>query len=124
MAKDSLGLSIDKCYKQKQKVSTLTGKCNKEKEILSALERDILQRMQKEGLETSGGKLAKITIQDKTFPDVFDWDKFYKYIKKNDAWDMLQKRVSSVAYKARLDDKVKVPGVKKFTKHSLLMRKK
>ena len=45
---------------------------------------------------------------------VQDWEAFYKYVAKEGAFDLLQRRVNDSAYRARLDDQIKVPGVEPF----------
>jgi hypothetical protein len=40
-----------------------------------------------------------------------DWDKLYKYIAANSAWDLLHKRITETAVKARWEDKETVPGI-------------
>lgn len=52
-------------------------------------------------------------------PDTGGWDAIYKYIVKNNAWDLIQKRLGEKACQERWDDKVKIPGVKKFTRMDL-----
>ena len=42
------------------------------------------------------------------------WEDFFKYVSKNRAWDMLQKRISEDAVAARLDKGKAVPGVEPF----------
>lgn len=60
---------------------------------------------------------AKIVEED--MGNVNDWNKFYKYIVKNDAWDLLQKRVGQTAYRERKEAGVKIPGTDNFVKESL-----
>ena len=118
-----LGTKIDQLYRLKLKMEEaqraakkLEDKYNEEKEVM-------LNTISKEELGGTTGKLARISVVKSVVPTVEDWNDLYKYIYRNKAWDMLQRRVSSKAYKERLDAGKKVPGVKSFTKVSLRVNK-
>lgn len=57
------------------------------------------------------GQVARVQIKPNPKPIVEDWDKFYAYVKKNNAFDLLQRRVSESAVEERWADKKQVPGV-------------
>ncbi len=71
-------------------------------------------------VSTSAGK-AKLTIR--TIPQMDaesgGWDAIFNYVKKNDAFDLLQKRLHEAACKERWDGGEQIPGVKKFFKKDL-----
>lgn len=60
------------------------------------------------------GHTARVQLQAKTIPTVEDWAKFYKYVKKNDAFELLQRRLSDKAVEERWEAGEQVPGVGKF----------
>lgn len=70
------------------------------------------------------GKTHKVIIVTKTKQQVKDWDKFWAYVGKNKAWDLLQKRIADVAVQARIDDGKKLPGVEAFTVVDVSLTKK
>lgn len=72
---------------------------------------DILPKSSASGI---AGKLVRVQIETKTRPTVTDWDKFYTYIKKNNAFELLNKAVSTSGMKERWEAKKEVPGVEKF----------
>lgn len=47
----------------------------------------------------------------KSKPTASDWNALYEYIRKNDAFDLLHKRLTETAVKLRWDDSVIIPGV-------------
>jgi hypothetical protein len=69
------------------------------------------------------GKVARVTLTKKDFAQVEDWEAVQKYIVKNKAWDLMQKRISDGGIKARWEDGKKVPGVKKFIKVGVSINK-
>ena len=62
------------------------------------------------------GKVARVQLGKKVIPTVDDWDKLYKYIVKEKAFELLQRRLNETAIKERLEaGKGKLPGVGTFT---------
>lgn len=70
------------------------------------------------------GKTHKVIVVTKTKQQVKDWDKFWVYVAKNKAWDLLQKRISDTAVQARIDDGKKLPGVEPFVVVDVSLTKK
>lgn len=71
------------------------------------------------------GKHHKVVVRTEDIPQVDTesggWEKFYEYVRKNKAFDLLQRRINTKAIEERLEDGKKVPGIKMFkaTKLSL-----
>lgn len=130
-ATKKIGTKIDQLQKIKLKmdevdveIKKLEVKKEKIKVKYTAKEDEIWNSFTKEELDGAFGKIASVEIKKEIFPSVKDWTKFYAYIAKNKAWDMLQKRTSSTAYRDRLRDGKKIPGVEKFTKVTLKLKAK
>jgi hypothetical protein len=49
------------------------------------------------------GRVARVQVETKAVAQVADWDRLYAYVKKNNAWELLQRRLSEGAAKERLD---------------------
>jgi hypothetical protein len=66
--------------------------------------------------ESSGvqGKYSRVQVTDSVVPVVADWDKFYAYIKKNSAFELLNRAVNRDAVRERWDAKKQVPGIDSF----------
>lgn len=110
----TLGACVDRLYTMRQQRLVKQAEAEKMKSYEVALQDHVLNNFKKDEVEGAKGKLASASISRTTVANVTDWEAFYKYIKKNEAWDMLQRRVNDAAYRARLDDKVAVPGVEAF----------
>lgn len=61
-------------------------------------------------------------LTEQVLPNVVDWDAFIAWAKENDALHMIQRRVSSPAYREFLDAGQEVPGLAPFTKQSINLR--
>lgn len=120
----TLGGCIDMLYSLRQGRHAIEQKAEKVKKDEDVLEKHLLETFGKSDLEGARGKLAVAGVTLSTVPSVKDWDKLYAYIKKKDAFDLLQRRVSATAYRARLDEKVVVPGVESFNVVKLSVKKR
>jgi hypothetical protein len=114
-----LGACVDKLYTMMTARRKAQQAVDRLKEEETKLEEHILNSFSKSDLEGARGKLAVCGISRSDQPQVEDWDKLYAFIKKTDAWDLLQRRVNSMAYRERLQAEVIVPGVTTFTRVSL-----
>lgn len=60
------------------------------------------------------GKVARVSVITKQVPVVEDWEAFYKYIKKHDAFDLLNRALNTAACTERLENGEKIPGIGSF----------
>lgn len=101
----------------KDKVAELKAKMTK-------LESWLMQKADEDGVtsfKTSAGT-AFVTTTD--FANVANWDAVLDFIKANDAFDMLEKRVSKTAVRAIMDETGDVPpGITYGTKIGINVRK-
>lgn len=87
------------------------------------IEDELISTLGKDRLNKAAGKLASVSVQRKTVPSVVDWDKFYKYVKKENAFELLQKRVNISAARERWDDGEDLPGVEQYIDTKISLRK-
>lgn len=114
MPKPSLGKLIDDIYdldkeidKRQRAIAVIDAE---RKKLLDQL----IHRYKKEDINGAAGSTAKASISYRNHVNVKSWPKLYAYIKANSAWDMLQRRASSKAYMARVEQGVRVPGCQIF----------
>lgn len=81
------------------------------KAALADIEAKALALMMKEGSEAVRTAAGMYSIRRDTVPKVEDWDKLYDYIRKGEAFEMLQRRISVTAWRERADLGEEVPGV-------------
>lgn len=120
----TIGACIDKLFSLRKERLEIERDADEVREKESELEKHILESFNKSDLEGARGKDAVAGIIQSTVPTVKDWDKLFKYVKKEDAFDLLQKRVSATAYRERMDAKEVVPGVESFIVTKLSLRKR
>ena len=115
----SLGKEIDAIALLKRKRDTLTAQVNALEAQISVAEEKLLAKVQKAKLDGATGKFGRAVIDDTEVPTVEDWDKLYAHIAKKKHWDLLQKRVGTMAVRQRWEQGEDVPGVKKFRRITL-----
>ena len=69
------------------------------------------------------GRLATAFVSEQKHPKIVSYQKFWGYVVKHQAYDLLQKRVASTAYYDRRENGERVPGVKTFRQTKISVRK-
>lgn len=126
MKKESkeLGIVIDEIYAFDQRIHALEQKLKKIKQTRAKRELKLLGVLQKSKLERAGGKLALANVTSRKIPSIKNPRKFQQYVKKHNAFDLYQNRMSSKAYFDRLEAGAKIPGVSIFNKVGVSIRKR
>ena len=84
----------------------------------------IKQMLDAASLESGSGKTATTSISYMVEPSPKDWPAIYQYIVKNDAFDLLQRRLSATAVRDRWNDDLLIPGIDKFDAWDLSLTKR
>lgn len=83
----------------------------------------LLKKMDAEGLSRTANDKASVSINEDTVPEVTDWDDLYKHVTETQDFSLLQRRVSSTAYKELLKLGDAVPGLQPRTVRRVNFRK-
>lgn len=106
----TLGEAID-CLYQARAARLAKAKEVKDLQATEAAAKlEVLRLLGEAGLEKASGKLATAGILTEDVPYVKDWDALYGYIKENDRFDLLQRRIGVVAWRDLFKDGVLIPG--------------
>jgi hypothetical protein len=106
-------------WKAQQKLKAAQAKLNPLKEAADALEQELLNAMMAAKLESLASKNATISIKRNTFAELYDDRKFFEYVGKHKAWDLVAKRPVIGACRARWEDNLEIPGVRPGTRIDL-----
>ena len=123
MSTKSLALKIDKLWMMKKEVEADEKKLKKKKDKYNVARSKIIDNFTKSEIDGFKGKRAQVSIVRTVIPTMEDADKFYKYVFRNKARDMLKNGVATKAWRERIEAGKTVPGVGKFTKISLRLSK-
>lgn len=101
----------------KEKVSTIKAKMDK-------LEAWIKEKADAEGVTSFKTKHGTAFLTTTDYANVADWDAVLNFIQENQAFDMLEKRVSKTAVRGYIDQtKAVPPGINYGTKLEVNVRK-
>ena len=111
----TIGACADRLYLVREERLKLAKDVAKMEAEESALKEHIVNILPKSDSSGAQGKVARVSVGTKVVPSPRDWELIMKYIKKNDAFDLLQRRLNTAAVEERWANKKEVPGVEKFT---------
>lgn len=122
--KDTLGSRIDKLQDLYVKIKDLEGKASALKQLYDFEEKEILDFMEKQGMTKASGTKATVSVSKNEVPSVEDWDSFYTFIRRNNAFYLLQRRANAAPYRELLAQRrnKKIPGVSTVEKTTLNRR--
>lgn len=119
-----LGTAIDKLYELRSQRLDVEKVVKTMKSDELALRVHIKQMLDSINLDGAKGSAATAAVVTSVDPVAKDWLQIYEFIRENDAFDMLQKRLSSMAVKERWESGILVPGIEKFDNWDLSITKR
>jgi len=114
---------IDEWLKLRDERAALARQDRALAEQISQLQAKIMDVMDAVGTSAAKSPHGTVAMVQKNQPTVTDWQAFYEYVATNDAFDLLQRRLSPPAFRARWDDDVEIPGTTSIPIWSLSLRK-
>jgi hypothetical protein len=92
-------------------------------ENIASVQGEILDAMAENGLSAIVVDGMRFAPSVTLLPSSEDWNATFDYIKENDAFYLLYKRLSSTAVQELMDEGITIPGVKVHEKVTLSQRK-
>ena len=105
-----LGPAIDMLYETRQQRLELTKQVDDLKARESVLKEELLTLLHEIGLEKASGMRATVGVRRITVPIITDWEEVHNYIRINDRFDLIQKRLSAPAWRELNGEGTLVPG--------------
>jgi len=108
---------IEEYIKLRNKVNEIKAKHAEQLEpygtVMKAIEGQLLDHLGKNELDSVKGESGTAYKQTVTSVTVDNWDQALGWIQKHNAWDLLERRVSSLVARALIEESQKpIPGVK------------
>ncbi len=120
MEKSTIGSECKKYMALRKKIKTMAAKVKEMESEANDMQKGLVAIFEVEELERFDvPKIGSLTLKADDMGMIEDPDKLQKYIIKNNAFELLQKRISQTAYREYREEGVKVPGLKNFTNKSL-----
>jgi hypothetical protein len=118
----SLKIKYIELMKEHDELRALEAQVAAKKSHVEQLKIAFMRAMDDVGTSTYNADLGVVSVVEREVPNVVDWQKLYDTIIKDRAFDLLQRRVSSTAWRARLEAGDTVPGVETAVVRSLSVR--
>ena len=75
------------------------------------LDRLLMWKMDRSGVTRVGNNEASVSVNTETVADVTDWESVYQHIQTTGDFSLIQRRISSTAYRELLNMGEAVPGL-------------
>lgn len=122
MTKSSIGSKIDGLQRLREKKRKLEAQAAAVSKEMDVMESELIEQMDAEGILSSKGKLAAVSISETVKPSVEDWDLFYAYLHRKKYYHLLERRPSVTGCRELFEKLGKIPGVVPFTQRKLNLR--
>ncbi len=119
----SIGTMIDKLYTMRETRIAAQRVVDDNKKDEALLRQQIIEVLKEQGLNGARGVIATGSIKKEDVPKLSNADKFFAYVKKNDAWHLLHKRIAVEAWRELHEAGKKVPGVEALPVEDLSLSK-
>ena len=106
----NIGTLIDALYATRQKRLELTREVDEFKTAEAAFRSQIMDILDANGLAKASGTQATCGITSKIEPHIFDWEMVHEFVRTQNRFDLLQKRLSPPAWRDLMDAGTLVPG--------------
>lgn len=111
--------TINELIKKRAEVKQSMDSLNRELKVLREtqdhLDVLLLKKMDAEGLSRTANQQASVSINEDTVPDVTNWEEVQQYVIATEDFSLIQRRISSTAYKELLKLGEAVPGLQPRT---------
>lgn len=124
MADRPLGDIIDELQQVREEQRELSAQIKELNERINVLKADALEQMKRLGIAKASGELATVSVSEIEVPSVTDWTKLMRYIKRESAFHLFERRISKSAWGELVASRQgkAIPGVESFTKVDLNIR--
>lgn len=118
-----LGELIDALYATRALRLSETKKVDALKAQEVAFREQILVLLDEQGMAKGTGLQATCGIKTSIEPVPTDWEKIHEYIRTENRFDLVQKRLSAPAWRGLLEAGIQVPGTEQMTVRDLSLSK-
>lgn len=118
-----LGTAIDALYSLRERRLGIERQAKELKALELEQRTAILECLENSGLSKASGSLATAGKKVSVIPLVTDWDQVFGYIKSHDRFDLVQKRISVLAWRETHDNGETIPGTEPVEEYDITLTK-
>lgn len=119
MTQPKLGTKVNQFLRLKKKIAAKQKEVDDMRSIAEKMKDELVVLMEDANIEKHGSALGSVTLKKEVIGNVENWPKFYNYIKKNNAFELLQKSVGQGAFREYIEAGERIPGTSKMTRKKL-----
>jgi len=121
----NMGEKIDQLFDLRARKKELQTKLKDLNKEIQSLEYEIIENMEDTGLDKVSTDSGTVSMKVELYPSVDDQEAFIEWCYENGRPDMIQKRVSSRAFREYFEETGEFPeGVKAYDRKKLNIRRK
>lgn len=115
---------IDRIFTLREEMRTLEKKITELNKEKTKIEDSLLADMDTQGVRSVSGRKATASVSENLVPSVEDWDSFHAWIRRNNAFYLLQRRANALPYRELMESRhgKKLPGVNTVTLRTLNLK--
>ena len=106
-----------------EKIATLSKAAKLETGLKEDYQYRLIALMDAIGTNTNKNDLGNFRVLKTDMPQAADWEVVHKYVRDNNAFHLLQRRLSPVAYKEMIEAGEVIPGIDVYEKQTISIRK-
>lgn len=107
----------------KTKITSLNAEAKAEGVIKEDYENRLIAAMDAAGTETVKNEHGTFGRTEAIMPVAKDWEAIHDYVRENDAFHLLYRKLLATTYRELLDAGEEIPGVESYTNVSISVRK-
>ena len=117
MSKDQMTINqlIEKRASVKDQMENLNRELKELRSTQDEVDVLLLKKMDAEGLSRTANDKASVSINEDIVPEVTDWDKVWEAVIAERDYSLIQRRISSTAYREKLKLGDDIPGMQPRT---------
>lgn len=118
----TVGAMMDRMFQIRNEKRELEEQVKALNEEWEGIEARLLMLMDEQGSTRVANHQGTAILSETLVPQVEDWESFIHWARDNDALHMIQRRVSSPAYREIIESGSSVPGLSPYTKRTVNLR--
>lgn len=115
----TLGRAIDKMWLLREKKRAREAELKLLEAEIEQMEALIIDKLDAEDTDSGRGKSASASVSKSVCFSISDFELFAKYVRRNNYFHLLQRRVSDLAVREIFQQRGKVPGLTPFERRRL-----
>lgn len=114
---------ISELLQMKADLSAINKEAESIKREISVLEGEIINYLRQQDVQSLSTTGGRVTLVKEVVPTVTNWDAVFDFVKNNDAFYLLQKRISSTAWREFTQQEGDIEGIEAYETTKLSTRK-